>query len=148
MKKLSLICVVCLLCGCLAGCGSSHQQNNHDSERISKLKSENSSLKAKKSSKHKSTKSSSKVSNSAATNSSSTQTYQGTQQSSANHVVRDKDGRIQNPDGSWGPIPSPYKEGTPGYNQWHASVAESIRSANNEPELQLGPEPRANNTNQ
>lgn len=47
-----------------------------------------------------------------------------------------------------GLIPSPYKEGTPEYDQWHASVTESIRSANNEPELQLGPEPRANNTNQ
>lgn len=143
MKRLSLFCVACLLCGCLPGCGSSHQQSNHNSEKISKTKSENSSSKAKKS-----TKSSSEVSNSAVINSNSTQTYQGTQQSNVNHVTRDKDGRVQSPDGSWGPIPSPYKEGTPEYDQWHASVTESIRSANNEPELQLGPEPRANNTNQ
>lgn len=153
MKKMVLLCAAVLACGGLAGCG---QHKDSSSAKISSLKAENSSLKAKKSSSHKAkhhrqSSSRDKNSNTATGNSANShvatgnQQASGTQQSKANSIVRDKDGRIVYPDGTRGPIPSPYKEGTPEYDQWHASVAESIRSAYNEPNLQLGPEPRANN---
>lgn len=157
MKKISLICAAILLCGGLAGCGNNNQSNtsSKDSSKISSLKAENSRLKSKKHSsrkKHKRQRSSnsSKSNNTSAGSTSKVingnqSATNNTQQSNANSVVRDKDGRVVYPDGTRGPIPSPYKEGTPEYDQWHASVAESIRSAYNEPNLQLGPEPRANN---
>lgn len=50
MKKMGLICAAVLLCGGLAGCG---QHKDNSSAKISSLKAENSSLKAKKSSSHK-----------------------------------------------------------------------------------------------
>lgn len=54
MKKIGLICVTVLLCGSLAACGNYQKGNNKDSAKISSLKAENSSLKAKKHShKHK-----------------------------------------------------------------------------------------------
>lgn len=151
MKKMVLLCAAVLACGGLAGCG---QHKDNSSAKISSLKAENSSLKAKKSSSHKakhhrqSSSSSQDENNSSSANSqvaTNSQQASGTQQSNANSVVRDKDGRIVYPDGTRGPIPSPYKEGTPEYDQWHASVTESIRAAYNEPNLQLGPEPRAVN---
>lgn len=158
MKEISLICAAILLCGGLAGCGNNNQSNtsSKDSSKISSLKAENSRLKSKKHSSHKNRKrqrssnsnesknNTSVGSTSKATNGNQSATN-NTQQSNANSVVRDKDGRVVYPDGTRGPVPSPYKEGTPKYDQWHASVAESIRSAYNEPNLQLGPEPRANN---
>lgn len=157
MKKIGLICAAVLLCGGLVGCGNNNQSNtsSKDSSKISSLKAENSRLKSKKHSSRKNRKrqrsSNSSESNNTSVGSTSKATNgnqsatNNTQQSNANSVVRDKDGRVVNPDGTRGPIPSPYKEGTPEYDQWHASVAESIRSAYNEPNLQLGPEPRANN---
>lgn len=149
MKKMVLLSAAVLACGGLAGCG---QHKDNSSAKISSLKAENSSLKAKKSSSHK-VKHHRKSSSQDENNSSSangqvainSQQASGTQQSNANSVVRDKDGRIVYPDGTRGPIPSPYKEGTPEYDQWLMSTNESIRVAYNEPELQLGPEPRAVN---
>lgn len=159
MKKIGLLLAAALLCGGLAGCGNNNQSknSNKDSAKISSLKAENSSLKAKKHSSHKKHKrqrssSSDESQNNAsvgskakATNGNQTATSSSTQHSNANSVVRDKDGRVINPDGTRGPIPSPYKEGTPEYDQWLARTNESIRVANNEPALQLGPEPRADN---
>lgn len=52
MKKIGLLCAAVLLCGGLAGCGNHQQQSNKDATKISKLKAENSSLKAKKHSSH------------------------------------------------------------------------------------------------
>lgn len=50
MKKMVLLCAAVLACGGLAGCG---QNKDNSSAKISSLKAENSSLKAKKSSSHK-----------------------------------------------------------------------------------------------
>ncbi|MGN1282259.1 MAG: lipoprotein [Limosilactobacillus sp.] len=50
MKKMVLLCAAVLACGGLAGCG---QHKDNSSAKISSLKAENSSLKAKKSSNHK-----------------------------------------------------------------------------------------------
>ncbi|WP_242362620.1 lipoprotein [Limosilactobacillus antri] len=50
MKKMVLLCAAVLACGGLAGCG---QHKDNSSAKISSLKAENSSLKAKKSSSHK-----------------------------------------------------------------------------------------------
>lgn len=50
MKKMVLLCAAMLACGGLAGCG---QHKDNSSAKISSLKAENSSLKAKKSSNHK-----------------------------------------------------------------------------------------------
>ena len=50
MKKMVLLCAAVLACGGLAGCG---QYKDNSSAKISSLKAENSSLKAKKSSSHK-----------------------------------------------------------------------------------------------
>ena len=52
MKKIGLLCAAVLLCCGLAGCGNHQQQSNKDATKISKLKAENSSLKAKKHSSH------------------------------------------------------------------------------------------------
>lgn len=153
MKKLGLFCIVMLTCGCLAACSNSNSSKENSS--ISSLKAENSSLKAKKHSSHKvkyhrqssSQNSSGKADNSGSNSQAGAKGQQAsnTQQSNANNIVRDKDGRIVYSDGTRGPIPSPYKEGTPEYDQWLMSTNESIRIANNEPALQLGPEPRATN---
>lgn len=53
MKKMVLLCAAVLACGGLAGCG---QHKDNSSAKISSLKAENSSLKAKKSSSHKQSK--------------------------------------------------------------------------------------------
>lgn len=53
MKKMGLFCAVLLACGSLAGCGLQKHQGDKEAASISKLKAENSSLKAKKSSHHK-----------------------------------------------------------------------------------------------
>ena len=50
MKKMVLLCAAVLACGGLAGCD---QHKDNSSAKISSLKAENSSLKAKKSSSHK-----------------------------------------------------------------------------------------------
>lgn len=50
MKKMVLLCAAVIACGGLAGCG---QHKDNSSAKISSLKAENSSLKAKKSSSHK-----------------------------------------------------------------------------------------------
>lgn len=50
MKRMVLLCAAVLACGGLAGCG---QHKDNSSSKISSLKAENSSLKAKKSSSHK-----------------------------------------------------------------------------------------------
>ena len=50
MKKMVLLCAAVLACSGLAGCG---QHKDNSSAKISSLKAENSSLKAKKSSSHK-----------------------------------------------------------------------------------------------
>lgn len=143
MKKISLICVVALAGLSLTACGSNSTKKASSSSKTT------SSKVVKHHSKRDKHSSSSSVSsdNQQAANSSITQQSSASQQvqGSANQVQRDKDGRVINPDGTRGPIPSPYAEGTPEYNQWLASKNESIRIANNEPELQLGPEPRANN---
>lgn len=48
MRRIGLLCVTVLLFGGLAGCGNRHSSNASSSSKISKLKAENSSLKAKR----------------------------------------------------------------------------------------------------
>lgn len=139
MKKIGLICAVALAGLSLTACGNSSQKKNTTSKQTSsKVVKKHHKKKTNKHSKNKQASSSSAVS------ASSQQSNQ--QQTQSSGVVRDKDGRVINGDGTRGPIPSPYKEGTPQYDQWHGSISESIRASNNEPDLQLGPEPRADNT--
>lgn len=140
MKKISIICAIALAGLSLTACGNSSQKKNTTSKQTS-------SKVVKKHHKKKTNKHSDndkQASSSSAMSASSQQNSQ--QQTQSSGVVRDKDGRVINGDGTRGPIPSPYKEGTPQYDQWHGSISESIRASNNEPDLQLGPEPRADNT--
>ena len=140
MKKISLLCAVALAGLSLTACGNSTQKKNTTSKQTSSkvVKKHHKKKINKHSDKNKQASSSSAVSASSQQNSQ--------QQTQSSGVVRDKDGRVINGDGTRGPIPSPYKEGTPQYDQWHGSISESIRASNNEPDLQLGPEPRADNT--
>lgn len=79
MKKMGLFCAALLACGSLAGCGLQKHHSDKEAASISKLKSENSSLKAKKSShhKHKKAKSSSEAETSNQTNSTKKSSAQG-----------------------------------------------------------------------
>ena len=79
MKKIGLLCAALLACGSLAGCGLQKHHSDKEAASISKLKSENSSLKAKKSShhKHKKAKSSSEAETSNQTNSTKKSSAQG-----------------------------------------------------------------------
>lgn len=141
MKKISLICAVAIAGLSLSACGhnSSKNKNTTSKQTSSKVVKKHHKKKINKhSDKNK------KASSSSAVSASSQQNSQ--QQTQSSGVIRDKDGRVINGDGTRGPIPSPYKEGTPQYDQWHGSISESIRASNNEPDLQLGPEPRADNT--
>lgn len=92
MKKMGLFCAALLACGSLAGCGQQQHHSSKDAASISKLKAENSSLKAKKSShhKHKRAKSSNEAEISSQTNStkksSAQDNHNGTNDATANKL--------------------------------------------------------------
>lgn len=78
MKKMGLFCAVLLACGSLAGCGLQNHQGDKEAASISKLKAENSSLKANKNRSHKHKKNRNKSSSDISSSTkSTTKTTQG-----------------------------------------------------------------------
>lgn len=78
MKKMGLFCAVLLACGSLAGCGLQNHQGDKEAASISKLKAENSSLKANKNRSHKHKKNRNKSSSDVSSSTkSTTKTTQG-----------------------------------------------------------------------
>lgn len=124
MKKIGLLLAAALICGGLTGCGNDSQSknSNKDSAKISSLKAENSSLKAKKNSHHKAKKS--KTSSSTNTKEASNQAENGTKQSTSSRENSKNQSPIKNKQASSS------QRNVPSASQ-HQSVAQNTQTQSN-----------------